>query len=300
MSFMITEQDKTFCVSAVYAFTNYNQRRNLWRNLQTQHQLPWCFIGDYNVIIEAHEYQGAFQPARLPMNEFLQWSSNNHLIHLPTRGAFFTWSNGRRGSNHTKKRLDRTICNHLWIDMCTSISCSTLIKNRSDHFPILLDFQTNNVSFASQFRFMQMWSLHPDCKKIVESCWNKPVVGCPMFVLSKKLKNLKLVLKDWNKEIFENVQDSVKKAEEELNQFQMHINQVGYTHTLANTEKTAQAKLDSSLQIEEVFWKEKSRVKWHAEGERNTKFFHRIANIKNSTNLISILKHDNLVITYQN
>lgn len=121
-----------------------------------------------------------------------------------------------------------------------------------------------------------------------------------MFVLSKKLKNLKLVLKDWNKEIFENVQDSVKKAEEELNQFQMHINQVGYTHTLANTEKTAQAKLDSSLQIEEVFWKEKSRVKWHAEGERNTKFFHRIANIKNSTNLISILKHDNLVITYQN
>jgi len=143
VSFMLKEHDNYFSVSAIYASTSYLQRRNLWtnlQNLQTQYNVPWCFLGDYNAIIGAHEYQGAFQPSRTPMNEFLQWSNSNHLIHLPTRGSFFTWSNGRRGTNHTQKRLDRAICNQQWIDMCTTISCSTLIRNRSDHFPLLLDF----------------------------------------------------------------------------------------------------------------------------------------------------------------
>jgi len=146
---------------------------------------------------------------------------------------------------------------------------------------------------------MQMWSLHPDCKKVVESCLNKPVVGCPMFVLSKKLKNLKLALKEWKKESFGNVQDNVKIVEEDLNQIQMHINQFCNIDDLANIEKNAQSKLDSALQIEELFWKEKSSVKWHSEGDRNTKFFHRIAKIKNSTKLISSLKHENSLIIDQ-
>jgi len=146
---------------------------------------------------------------------------------------------------------------------------------------------------------MQMWSLHPECENIIESSWNIPVVGCPMFVLSKKLKNLKLVLKEWNKETFGNVQDNVRKAEDALNQIQMQIVSLGYSDALSNQEKIAQTNLDLALQMEEVFWKGKSRVKWHAEGDRNTKYFHRVAKMKNSTKLISSLRHDNTIITDQ-
>jgi len=52
------------------------------------------------------------------MEDFQQWTNENDLVHLPLRGAAFTWNNGRSGYMYTKKRLDRCICNQSWIDMC--------------------------------------------------------------------------------------------------------------------------------------------------------------------------------------
>ncbi|KAI5391556.1 hypothetical protein KIW84_076388 [Lathyrus oleraceus] len=55
----------------------------------------------------AHEYNRSHSLARGPMEDFGNWTDNNHLLLIPTRGASFTWSNGRSGSNHTQKCLDR-------------------------------------------------------------------------------------------------------------------------------------------------------------------------------------------------
>jgi hypothetical protein len=49
--------------------------------------------------------------------------------------------------------------------------------------------------------------------------------------------------------------------------------------------------------MEELFWLEKSRVKWHIDGDRNTKYFHRLAKIKNSTKLINVSRDGDNVIT---
>jgi hypothetical protein len=62
---------------------------------------------------------------------------------------------GKRGTNHTKKWLKRAICNHQWIDMCTSISISTLINNRSGHYPLILEFQLQDISYWSQIRSLR-------------------------------------------------------------------------------------------------------------------------------------------------
>ncbi|MCI01683.1 RNA-directed DNA polymerase (Reverse transcriptase), partial [Trifolium medium] len=167
--------------------------------------MSWCFMGDFNVIIGHHEYRGSSVPASLPMSEFQEWTNANDLLHLPTRGAWFTWSNGRRGRAFTEKRLDRSICNQSWLNSCSMVSCSTLIKNKSDHFPILLNFQMNSTNYASQFKFLKMWTLHDSCKDLISNCWGTQIIGSPMFILSKKLKLLKEHLKNWNKEVFGNV-----------------------------------------------------------------------------------------------
>jgi hypothetical protein len=73
--------------------------------------LPWCFIGDLNSILGAHEHRGQFTPARIPMEECHSWTNSTNLLHLPTRGAEFTWSNRRGGGIHTERRLDIAICN---------------------------------------------------------------------------------------------------------------------------------------------------------------------------------------------
>jgi hypothetical protein len=61
-----------------------------------------------------------------------------------------------------------------------------------------------------QFKFLKMWSLHDSCKDVIKNCWNTLVVGCPMFILSQKLKMLKEKLKTWNKDIFGNVRDQIE------------------------------------------------------------------------------------------
>ncbi|KAI5421605.1 hypothetical protein KIW84_045146 [Lathyrus oleraceus] len=194
VSFTILVNGYSIGISVVYALTSYITRRNLWNSLQNilqTYKISWCFMVDFNIILGAHEYDDPFGPARGPMDEFSFWSDQNHLIHMPTVGAKFTWSNGRNGSHHTRKRLDKVICNQAWINSFVQHSCSSLIKSRSNHFPILLHFIFHDFKFKYQFRFLQMWTTHQDCIKVVESSWKTNFVGCHMFVLASKLRVLK-------------------------------------------------------------------------------------------------------------
>lgn len=54
--------------------------------------------------------------------------------------------------------------------------------------------------------------------------------------------------------------------------------------------------LQQALRYEGVFWKEKSRIKWYTEGDRNTAFFHRTAKIKYVTKQITILKDNDRIL----
>ncbi|GAU35456.1 hypothetical protein TSUD_364120 [Trifolium subterraneum] len=231
-----------------------------------------CDNGDFNSILGAHEHKGFCTPSRATIMDFQTWIDNNLLVHLPTTGAFFTWSNGRDGARFTERRLDRTVVNQFWLDSCTSLSCNTLVKNR-------------------------MWSVHETCKDIIVNIWNENIIGCPMYILSTKLKRLKDKLKVWNKEIFGNVHDGVKEAEQQLQNIQQQIHDFGHSDHLLHLEKNAHGILDKALIKQELFWKEKSSTNWHIDGDRNTAYFHIMAKTKNATKLISSLKNGNDVLT---
>ncbi|KEH22090.1 hypothetical protein MTR_7g032505 [Medicago truncatula] len=168
-----------------------------------------------------------------------------------------TWRSGRSGTRNTERRLDRCICNQRWMDFVSSVNCSTLIRNQSDHYPILLYFQLTNHKFSSQFKFLKMWSLHENCKEVIQDSWSLPVIGCPMFVLSKKLQTLEIRLKCWNKEVFGNIHDLVKTTEASLQTVQAQIQTLGRIELLVQEEKQAQHDLDLALNKEELFWLEK-------------------------------------------
>ena len=102
VTFTISHNNLITTFSVIYASSNYIVRRNIWNSLnllQSQHSIPWCFIGDFNSIIGAHEHRGRLPPSRLPMEEFRNWSNTFNLLHIPTRGAKFTWANGRDGQS---------------------------------------------------------------------------------------------------------------------------------------------------------------------------------------------------------
>ena len=231
------------------------------------------------------------------MQDFQSWSDTFDLFHIPTRGVEFTWDNGRFGRKHTKRRLDRSVCNQQMIDFCSSISCSTLVRSKSDHYPLLLEIKTDDTNFVSSFKFLKAWTLHTDCKEIITNTWEIPVVGCPMYILSSKLKALKEKLKIWNKEVFGNIHCFVKEAEDKLKVVQDLIHLNGHTDVLMQEEKKAQTSLDEALHRQETFWQEKARVGWHLNGDRNTKYFHRVTKIKNKTKIISNIRNNDEIIS---
>ena len=68
-----------------------------------------------------------------------------------------------------------------------------------------------------------------------------------------------------------------------------------YADDNATTEEIASALKDFSnaLKAEEMFWKQKSRVFWLREGDRNTKFFHALTKQRRARNKITQLQDVN-------
>jgi hypothetical protein len=104
-----------------------------------------------------------------------------------------------------------------------------------------------------------MWTLHPDCDSLVKDCWNYDVAGCPMYVLTKKLKILKEKLKCWNKESFGNVHDFVSSAEAKLHQIQNLIQLNGQSEALLEEEKQAHLEFEEAFNRQDVFLERKSK-----------------------------------------
>lgn len=118
-------------------------------SLQQANLGPWCFIGDFNAILGAHEKRGGRLPPIASCEEFRAWSDSCNLTHISTRGAAFTWFNMRGFNDHIELRLDRTICNDDWLAVWDSVACCTLPRIRSDHFPILLVLKKEFISHPS-------------------------------------------------------------------------------------------------------------------------------------------------------
>ncbi|XP_019460141.1 PREDICTED: uncharacterized protein LOC109359901 [Lupinus angustifolius] len=287
ISVSMTLNNINFNFAAVYANTNYLVRRKLWDDLHillSSFAGPWCFVGDFNAIMGTHEHRGSKTPSRIPIIDFKEFSDRETLIHLSTRGSDFTWSNKRRGDALTEKRLDRAICNEGWLNAWNQVSCCTLPRISSDHNPILLNCSSYSIERVTSFRFQSMWMQHSNCRSIIEASWNGVVFGCPMYVLSSKLRRLKSVLKVWNREVFGNIHQRVKEAMMEVETIQTCINDLQHNHEdmqmLLDEEVIAQRNLLKVLGMEEEFLREKSRINWQTQGDRNTAFFHRITKIR--------------------
>ncbi|XP_045831129.1 uncharacterized protein LOC123922456 [Trifolium pratense] len=293
VTFSLTFDQQTCYIAAIYASTSHVNRRKLWselNSLQSRFVGPWCMIGDFNAVLGAHEKYGRCLPNKTSCDEFSNWTNSNHLIHLDTLGNQFTWANARRGPAYAALRLDRVICNSIWIDTWNSVSCCTLPKVQSDHHSLLFNFDSDVQTFPSSFKFQSMWMSHDDCKRVISEHWKKDVVGCPMFILQAKLKSLKPILKSWNKEVFGDVNTKVSNAVAKVDSIQQIINDSGYTDALGDEEKTAQVSLNDALRVQEHFWRDKSRSKWFVEGDRNTGYFHKLTKIRHISNRMIRLK----------
>ena len=113
--------------------------------------------------------------------------------------------------------------------------------------------------------------------------------GTPSFILAKKLAALKLDLKKWNEVEFGNVTFKKQDLWSKLNV----LDSKEETHRLTVEEKLDQTNLRTDIEkltlMEEISWRQKSRVLHLKEGDASTKFFYRMANSNRKNNGIESL-----------
>lgn len=130
------------------------------------------------------------------------------------------------------------------------MSCYTLPRCHSDHFPLLFTQHKGERSNPAIFKYFAMWAELPDCERLATEVWFVHVSGCPMRVVKQNLKNLKAKFKSWNKHVFGDIKQGVNQVLEELEHVQSQIASFGFSDKLHQKELFAQSALQKALAYE--------------------------------------------------
>lgn len=82
-------------------------------------------------------------------------------------------------------------------------------------------------------------------------------------------KNSLVILKYWSKDEF----DDRQRKQDKLIQHQQHVKQDNPSSIDGKEIIRIKNKINSMLMNEEIYWKQRSRIDWLREGDKNTKFF---------------------------
>ncbi|XP_059633982.1 uncharacterized protein LOC132276536 [Cornus florida] len=218
------------------------------------------------------------------MDQFFDFIDEHLLIDLPMEGATYTWSSG--GDPVTLSRLDRFLISGEWEEKFPDVVQAVLERITSDHVPLVLDCG-GLCSRKTPFRFENMWLRVEDFQGTVRSWWEGAIVtGAPSFILTHKIRALKLALNHWNKDVFGNLESRKNRVFADFSEIDRLEEAGGNVESLCTRRASCPAVLAEIVCMEEISWRQKSKALWLKEGDRNTKIFHRLANAHKRSNHI--------------
>lgn len=118
------------------------------------------------------------------------------------------------------------------------------------------------------------------------------IQGSTMFLLHKRLKHIKLKLKDWNKKEFGNIFANKKIVENKILKLNQTLIKEGFDKDKNDQAEKHHQEWEKLCKQEKKFWKQKSKVQWLKQGECNTKLFHRSTIANRNHNRISSIKDE--------
>ncbi|KAJ9544963.1 hypothetical protein OSB04_024670 [Centaurea solstitialis] len=228
----------------VYAPQDVNCKKELWRKIMDELQLEpdavWVVCGDFNEVRCAEERKGSIFDLR-GARSFNNFNTMSSLVDVKLGGRKFTWMN----SSCTKlSKLDRFLVNPEFVDNWSSPEFAEVVKVK--------------------------WN---ECRPEFETV-------SKIEKLSRKLRYLKTHIKEWNAKTRRMAEDEISSLKHKINAIDLLAELNTVDDNVVKEREDYKARLNDLLADKLKDIKQKAKVRWLAEGDDNTRFFHGMVNKK--------------------
>lgn len=217
------------------------------------------YRGDFNEVLYLEDRSHATRRTR-GIDEFYEFVDSNELINVPIFRAQYTWYNYQERPSLSK--LDRFLISPEWDDYFAPVFIHTLPRIGSEHVLIWLKGgEALPRSGLTPFKFQNMWLLHPGFVELIKGWWEDiEVQGHPGQRFRLKLKSIRDRLQVWTKEVFGDLNTKKKACLEKIQNWDLKEGEESLEDRERIERMEAQQKFSQILEIEEILWKQKSRV----------------------------------------
>ncbi|CAL1385032.1 unnamed protein product [Linum trigynum] len=157
----------------------------------------------------------------------------------------------------------------------------------SDHLPILIDVEGEreiDIKWGRNFRFESFWAKEEESSAIVSKAWEQAGVDS----LEESLKKCENELTKWSAEKFGEIPKRIAQIHREIKELKTRRRNPDWR----SKKRDLEVELQDLLYKNEQRWKQRSRMEWLREGEKNTKAFHAKATERRRKNTIRKLKDE--------
>jgi hypothetical protein len=199
-----------------------------------------------------------------------------NLMDLGFSGPKYTWSNRQDAQCNVRVCLDRGVANHAFSSRFADCQVENVITTTSDHYAIVisLDGSGNRLEVPIVqygFRYEAAWKRAGDYEGTVEEAWQANSVGPPSLQSTWAcLNQTARALKHWSKVSFGSVRQKIQYLERRFGS----LCKASVGASVIAEEREVEQQLCELFEREEIMARQRYRVEWLREGDRNTTFFY--------------------------
>jgi hypothetical protein len=183
----------------------------MMKRLRGESTLPWVCIGDFNEILRQEEQLGPNTRDSSQIAGFREAVDVCGLADLGYKGLDWTFEKRVTGGQFCRVRLDRALASPSWSSLFPFASLEHMTAAKSDHSPILLLNDLNNVNprwdKKKPFRYECAWETHGSFKDVVAEAWNGEGPAGSVSELANKLNTVADSLSRWGRHTFGSVRE---------------------------------------------------------------------------------------------